>query len=168
MALTRGPFSVVWGANTITDIETIAFEHTVDSADYQTVQGRTIEVDGSMKSTATITLLGTDIPALAALLPQYFVANGEVLSTGETVSDAGGAIDVAAAACDEELIFNNLDIISCGDPANVLRIVNARTKIEGIELDSKVQKVLIKFVGESSNDEATIQFFKEGTIAVAS
>lgn len=167
--LIRGPFTLKWGDNEINDVEEIEVEHEIDSEDYQTVQGRTLEVDGSYKVSATLTLLASDIPALAALLPQYFVADGQVLSTGETVNHAQGAIDVKAAQCDESLTYNNLDIISCAAaPANVLRIVNARTKIDSVEIDNKIQKVMVKFVGESAIDEATMQFFRQGTIAVVS
>jgi len=165
----RGPFTLKWGDNEIDDVEEISVEHEVDSEDYQTVQGRTLEIDGSYKVTATLTLLASDIPALAALLPQYFVANGQTLSTGERVNHAQGAIDIKAASCDESITYNHLDIISCGaSPANVLRIVNARTKIDGVEVDNKVQKVMVKFVGESDVDEATMQMFRQGTISVVS
>lgn len=168
MPLIRGPFELKWGDNTLTDIEEISIEHEVDSEDYQTVQGRTLEIDGSYKVTATLTLLASDIPALSAILPQYFVPNQGNMSTGERVNNAAGAIDVKAASCDESITFNHLDIISCGNPANVLRIVNARTKIDGIEVDDKIQKVMVKFVGESDVDEATVQFFREGTLQVIS
>ncbi len=164
----RGPFSIKWGDNTISDVEEVSIEHEVDSEDYQTVQGRTLELDGSYKVTATLTLLASDIPALSAILPQYFVANGGTMSTGEHVNNADGAIDIKAASCDESIVYNHLDIISCANPANVLRIVNARTKIDGVEIDNKVQKVMVKFVGESDLNEATIQFFRQGTINVVS
>jgi hypothetical protein len=162
--LVRGPFNLKWGENQIEDVEEVSIEHEVDSEDFQTIQGQTIEVDGAYKVSATITLLASDIAALAALLPQYYVANGETMSTGETVENADGAIDVKAASCDESIVFNNLDISSCGDPANVLRLVNCRTKIDGIEIDNKLQKVMIKFVGESDANEATVQFFIDGTL----
>lgn len=162
--LIRGPFSLKWGENQIDDVEDISIDHTVDSSDYQTVQGKTLEIDGAYKVIVTLTLLASDIPALAAILPQYYVANGETMSTGEIVEDADGAIDIKAASCDESIVFNNLDILSCAEPSNVLRVVNCRTKIDGIEIDNKVQKVKIKFVGESDASEATIQFFKDGTI----
>lgn len=162
--LVRGPFNLKWGENQIEDVEEVSIEHEVDSEDFQTIQGQTIEVDGAYKVSATITLLASDIAALAALLPQYYVANGETMSTGETVENADGAIDVKAASCDESIVFNNLDISSCGDPANVLRLVNCRTKIDGVEIDNKLQKVMIKFVGESDANEATIQFFIDGTL----
>jgi hypothetical protein len=166
--LVRGPFELKWGDNVITDVEAIDVEHNIDTEDFVTLGGRTLEVDGNMKVTATITLLRSDIPALAALLPQHFVANGQTLSTGETVNHAEGAIDILPRACDEDLIFNNLDIISCANPASVYRIVNARTKFEGIEFSEKIQKVMIKFVGEAAADEATSQFFRAGTVAVVS
>jgi hypothetical protein len=164
----RGPFTLKWGDNTIVDVEEIDVEQTIDSEDYETVGGRTIEIDGNYKATATITLLDSDLPALAALLPQHFVANGGVMSTGETVNNADGAIDVAPAACDSSLVFNHLDIESCGNPSQVARIVNARTKLEGVEVDNKLRKVMVKFVGEAASDEATMQFFAQGTINVVS
>jgi len=168
MSLVRGPFSIKWGDNTITDVEEVAIDHEVTSDEFTTVQGTTLEIDGAYKVSATLTLLASDIPALSALLPQYFVANGGVMSTGETVNNATGAIDIKAASCDDSIVYNNLDITSCGNPGQVLRIVNARTRIEGIELDNVIKKVMIKFIGESASDEATVQIFKSGTISVVS
>lgn len=168
MALVRGPFTLKWGDNTLTDIEEIEVEHEVDSEDYQTLQGRTIEVDGNYKVSATLTLLASDIPALAALLPQNFVANGQVLSSGETVNNADGAIDITPGACDDAIVTNNLDIISCGSPAHVLRILNCRTRIEGVEVDNKIQKVMVKLIGETVAGEATMQLFRQGTISIVS
>lgn len=168
MSLIRGPFELKWGDNVLADIEQIDISHDVKSDEFETIQGTTLEIDGAYKVSATITLLASDIPALSAILPQYFVANGGILSTGETVNNANGAIDVKAASCDDSIVYNNLDIISCGSPGQVLRIVNARTRIEGVELDNVIQKVMVKFIGESSSNEATIQFFKEGTINVVS
>lgn len=166
--IVRGPFTLRWGDNVIQDVEEIDLSHEVSSDDYETLQGRTITIDGSYKVGATITLLSTDIASLAVILPQYFVPNGGVLSTGETVNEANGAIDVRAAACDESLIFNNLDIESCSNPSDVLRIVNARTRIEDVDLDNKIRKVMIRFIGETVGSDATIQFFKKGTIHTVS
>ena len=94
--------------------------------------------------------------------------NGGILSTGETVNNADGAIDVLPRDCDEDLLYNNLDIIACANPGQVFRLVNSRTKIEGVEFDNKLQKIMVKFVGEAEATEATIQFFAEGTVAVVS
>jgi hypothetical protein len=144
MALVKGPFTVKWGGNTITDVETVEVEQVVDSEEFNTVQGQNREIDGSYKATAVITLLASDIPALAAILPQNFVANGGVLSTGETVNNADGAIDIKAASCTLSTTFNNLDVISC------------------------VQKVMVKFIGEPADGEAITQFFADGSISVVS
>lgn len=166
--LVRGPFTLKWGDNTLNDVEEITIDHTIASDDLETLNGRTYEIDGSYKATATITLLATDLAALAILLPQHFVPNGGVLSTGETVNNAQGAIDVAPHDCDTSLIYNHLDIISCANPSQTTRLVNARTKIDGISIDNKIQKVMIKFVGEAAADDASVQFFKTGSINVVS
>jgi len=168
MPLVKGPFELKWGDNVLTDIEEIDVEYEVDSEDFETVDGRTFEIEGSHRAAVTLTLLASDIPALSAVLPQYHVANGQTMSTGETVNNANGAIDISRASCDTDQVFNNLDIISCANPGEVFRLVNARTRIEGIEIDNKVRRVMVRFIGEAETDEATVQFFREGTIAVVS
>jgi hypothetical protein len=166
--LVKGPFNLTWGNNTIEDIEEIEFEHTIATEDLETIQGRTIELDGAYKVTVIVTLLATDVPALAAILPQHFKAQGETMSTGEEVTDENGAIDVVPSDCDDELLFNDLEIVACGNPANVLRVVNTRTKIESIEMDSMIRKVAVKFVGEASSSQATVQFFTSGGLTPVS
>lgn len=168
MSLVRGPFDLKWGDNVIQDVEEVNVEHTIATDEFETVQGKNFEVDGAYKVSVILTLLATDLASLAIALPQHFVPNQGTLSTGEKVNNAQGAIDIKPGECDASLIYNNLDVISCANPGQVLRIVNARTKLEGVELDSKLQKVMVKFVGESDADEATIQMFKQGTIAVVS
>ena len=166
--IVRGPFTIKWGDNEATDVEALDIEHEIDSEDFTTLQGRTVEIDGSFKASATMTSIDASIPFVAAFLPQHFVANGAVLSTGETVDHAEGAIDVVPKACDEEMIYNNLEIESCANPGQVVRLVNCRTKLESIELTDKIKKVAIKFVGEASTDQATMQFFRAGTISTVS
>lgn len=164
----KGPFTLKWGDNVIQDVEEIDFSLEVDSEDFSTVQGNTYTIDGAFKVSAELTILSTDIASLAAILPQYFVNNGEELSTGETVNNATGALDIKAAACDEEATYNNLDIISCGSPGQVTRIVNARSRIVDIEIDDKIQKVIVGFFGEPESGEAVAQMFNQGTINVVS
>lgn len=168
MALVRGPWDITWGANTLTNVEEIEVEFEQDSEDYTTVQHQTYELDGPIKAGVTLTFLSTDVAALAAVLPQYHVADGEQMSTGETVNDDDGAIDVAAASCDESPVYNDLDIVSCGNPGQVFRLVNARTRIDSIEFDDKIRKVMVRFLGEPASGEANVQFFKEGTVTVVS
>lgn len=168
MALAKGPFDLRWGDNVLSDVEELEVEYDVDTEDFQTIQGRTYEISGSHKASATLTLLSNDVPALAAVLPQYHVQNGGVLSTGETVSEANGAMDIVPGGCDVSSVYNDLTIASCGNPGQVFRIVNARTEISGVEFDNKLRRVMVRFIGESPQDEATIQFFEEGSVAVVS
>lgn len=166
--IVRGPFNIKWGDNVIQDVEELDVNHEVDSDDYNTLGGKVITLDGPYKVDATLTLLSTDIASLAAIMPQYFVPNGGQLSTGETVNNAAGAIDISAASCDTEIIYNNLDIESCGTPSDVMRLVNCRTRIEDVDLDNKIRKVMVHFIGESQGLDATMQFFKKNTIHVVS
>lgn len=168
MALVRGPFNITWGGNTLLNIEEISVDYEQDSEDYSTVQHQTYQVDGPIKSSVTLTLLASDVPALAVVLPQYHVANGGTLSTGETVSEANGAIDIKAAQCGTNPVYNDLDIISCANPGHVFRLVSARTKLDSIEFDDKIRKIMVQFVGEPAQGEGNIQFFKSGTIATVS
>ena len=167
-ALVRGPFDLKWGTNTLVNIETIKTDYAQDSSDYQTVEHNTYTIDGAIKSSVALTLLASDVAALAVVLPQYHVAMGGILSTGETVSDADGAIDVVAASCDESPVYNDLDIISCANPGQTFRLVNARTRIDSIEFDDKIRTVVVMFIGEPAQGIANVQFFKDGTINVVS
>lgn len=166
--LNRGPFILKWGDNELSDIDDIKVDYKVDTDDVKTVQGKTYTVDGSHQVMVTLELLATDIGALALLLPQYFVPDGGKLSTGETVNDAVGAIDVVPQDCDLPIIYNNFDIIACGAPGQTMRVVHARTQIDGVTNDDKLRKVTINIIGESDEDEATIQFFNNGKIATVS
>jgi hypothetical protein len=168
MAIIRGPFNVKWGANTLLDIEEIEVEHEIDSEDFETIQGRTIEIDGAYKASVTLTLLASDIAALAVVLPQHYVADAGTMSTGEIVDNEDGAIDVVPHDCDQSLIYNDLEITSCANPGTTLRLVNARTKLEGIDIDNKIQKVMVKFIGEAPSAEATIQWFAAGSLNIPS
>lgn len=168
MAFRKGPFTFQWNGNEVTDIEEVETNVEQDTEERTTLQGSTYEFDGPIKSSVTVTLMRSDIPALATFLPQYFVPNGGTLSTGETVNHAQGAIDVRAADCDDAPVYGNLDIISCGNPGQVFRLVNARTKIEAVEFNQYLGTVQVRFIGEPAAGEANVQFFTEGTIAVVS
>lgn len=168
MAFRKGPFEFQWGGNVLTDIEEVETNVEQDTEERTTLGGSTYEFDGPIKASATLKLMRSDLPALAVVLPQYFVPNGGVMSTGETVNNAEGAIDWGAAACNAAQIYNDLDIISCGTPGQVFRLVNARTKGEAIEFDQYLGTVSIRFIGEPAPGEANVQFFTEGTISVVS
>lgn len=130
MSLVKGPFDFKWGANELKNISEISIDYTVDTSDTTTLDGNRYTVQTGMGATVTLTLLDNDIASLAFVLPQFYVANGGQLSTGETVTNPQGAIDVTAAQCTTSDVYNQLDIYACGTNAQVLRLVRARTQID--------------------------------------
>ena len=167
--LVKGQFEIKWGANTLLDISEVSLDYEQNTNDYETIQGQTYTVDGAIKASVTLTLLKSDVEALAVVLPQYFVPNGGTLSSGETVTDENGVIDVLAASCDAAPTYNDLDIISCGTPGDVFRLKNARTRIDSMEFaDNAVRTVSVVFVGEPASGVANVQFFREGAISTVS
>ena len=163
MSRIKGPYELDWGNNTLTDIGELDVDYDQDTEEYSTLQHNRFEVDGSIMVKITLTLLRTDIQALAAVLPQYYVAEGQQMSTGETVDSSVGAIDVVPN-CDEE-VRNNLDVTSCGNPGQTMRLVNARTRISGIDNPDKLRTVMVEFVGEAEGGTAAVQFFVAGGIS---
>jgi hypothetical protein len=163
--LIKGPFDLQWGGNVLAGIDSVSASYKVNSTDYETVQGNDYTVYGSHKATIEIELIETDIASIAAVLPQYFVANGGTLSTGETVTDVNGAIDIVPGG----LITppaHGLIINSSGSPAQVARLVNATTEISAFDIDgSKLRRLKVMFTGTPATNEATMQFFKSGAIS---
>lgn len=156
--LVKGPFSIKWGANPVVDVSEIGFNYDVATNDYQTVDGRTYTVDGAITASIDLTLLASDVEALSAILPQYYVAEGQKMSTGETAPE-GGAIDIVAAQCDTTNTNYDLDIISCN--GEVTRLVNARTSLSTVDIaDNALRTVTVTFRGEPEQGEGIIQFFK--------
>lgn len=169
MALVRGPFDLKWGENTLVDVSEISLDYEQDSNEYTTVDNRRYTIDGAINASVSITFLASDVASLAAVLPQYHVPNGGTLSSGEAVSGEDGAIDVVAASCDTDPIYNDLDVIACGTNAQVFRLKNARTKIESMEFaDNAVRTVTVQFVGEPDAGIGNIQFFAENDVAAVS
>ena len=164
MSLVKGPFKFKWGANTLSNVSEISVDYTVDSSDTTTLDGNKYTVQTGMSATVTFTLLDNDIASLATVLPQYYVAVGETLSTGETVSKAGGAIDVVAASCSSTDIYHPLDIYACGpdQDTQVLRLVNARTQIDSIDVADGLRTVAIQFIGEPQGGDGVVQFLNSG------
>lgn len=169
MALVKGPFDLKWGANTLVDVSEISLDYEQESSDYTTVDNRRYTIDGAINASVTLTFLGSDVAALAAVLPQYHVPAGGQLSSGETVSGTEGAIDVVAASCDGDPVYNDLNIISCGTNGQVFRLKNARTKIDSMEFaDNAVRTVTVAFIGEPDAGVGNIQFFRENDITAVS
>lgn len=159
--LVKGPFSLKWGNNPILDVSEIGFNYDVATNDYETVDGRTYTVDGAITASIDLTLLASDVAALSTILPQYYVAEGETMSTGEAAPE-GGAIDIVAAKCDTENTNYDLDITSCN--GEVTRLVNARTSLSTVDIaDNSLRTVTVTFRGEPEQGEGIIQFFKNAS-----
>lgn len=162
----KGPFNLRFGANTLAEIAKVGFAYTVDTTDTPTVQGHKVRTYGTHQVVLTLTLLQSDVASLAIVLPQYFVANGGVLSSGETVTDLDGAIDLVPGGCAAGTTKQDLILESCGDDGQILRVMECVSEISGASLDEKSMTVDVQFVGQS--DHATIQMFAKGAISVVS
>lgn len=162
----KGPFDLRFGANTLAEISAVKFAYSVDTTDTPTVQGHKKRTYGAHQVIVTATFLESDVASLAVALPQYFVANGGVLSSGETVTDVNGAMDLVPGGCATGSTLTDLIISSCGTDGQILRVMNCISEIAGLSLDEKNQTVDVDFVGQS--DAATIQLFAKGAISVVS
>ncbi len=168
MATVKGPFIVKWGNNTLSNVQDYSFDYSVESSEYTTLDGKKVTFDGAISATVSLQLLRSDVASLAVVLPQYFVPQGGTMSTGEVVANSGGAIDIAAASCNTTPVYNNLDIISCGTSATVVRLVNSRTTIDSIDLqDSTVLTFTVKFVGEPTGTQGSVQVFTSSTGSIS-
>lgn len=162
--LVKGPFSIKWGANPILDVSELTLNYDVATNDYETIQGNTYTVEGAITASVELTLLKSDVTALQTIFPQYFVAKGETMSTGETVLADEGAIDIVAASCDTTNTNADLDIIACD--GETTRLVNARTALSGIEIaDNSLRTVTVTFRGEPASGQGIIQFFSKDGIS---
>jgi len=167
MSLVKGPFNFKWGANQVNNVSDISVDYSVDTSDTSTLDGNKFTVQTGMSATVTLTLLENDIASLATLLPQYYVAMGDQLSTGETVTSPYGAIDVTAASCTTSDIYNQLDIYACGTNAQVLRLVHARTQIDSVDISDGLRTVAVVFIGEPAGGDAVIQFLTDNETFVS-
>lgn len=152
MARVKGPHSIKYGNSTISDVEELDIEWNTDSNDYDTVQGNKYIYDTSQNVTVTLTLLANDTAALQVLLPQYYVASGSPLSTGENAG-VGGAIDVVPTGCVSLGNLKHLTITSCDETGtnHYLRIPDGTTRIDGAEFDgSGARKIMVQFRGEGT------------------
>ena len=167
MSLVKGPFNFKWGANALNNISEISVDYSIDSSDTTTLDGNKYSTQTGTSATVTLTLLDNDIAGLATVLPQFYVPMGGVLSTGETVTQAQGAIDITAAKCTTSNIFNQLDVYACGTNAQVLRLVRARTQIDSIDISDGLRTVAVQFISEPLPGQATVQFLQDNETFVS-
>lgn len=161
MSLVKGPFNFKWGANSLNNVSEISVDYAVESSDTTTLDGNKFMVQTGISATVTLTLLDNDIASLATVLPQFYVPMGGTLSTGETVGQAQGAIDITAASCTTSDVFNQLDIYACGTNAQVMRLVRARTQIDSIDIGDGLRTVSVMFIGEPQSGDAVVQFLQD-------
>lgn len=161
MSLVKGPFKFQWGANALNNVSEMSIDYTVDTSDTTTLDGNRFTTQTGMGASVSLGLLDNDIASLATVLPQFYVPTGGVLSTGQTVSDPQGAIDIAAASCTTSDVYNPLDIYACGTNAQVLRIPRARTQVDSIDISDGLRIVTVMFVGEPTDGGAVIQFLRD-------
>ena len=165
MALVKGPFNLKWGNNTLVDVESVDLSFEQESNDYTTVDGRKFTIKGAISASATITLLASDAATLAPILPQFAKAAGQTMSSGETVASDKIALDVLAGDCTTETSKYDLDIESCGNPGEVLRIKACSTSISSMDLENnQVRTVQITFTGEPAQGIAAVQAFEKGAL----
>jgi len=145
--IVRGPFNIEWGDNILTEVSGIEIDLERNTEEYVDNSGNIFELEKGTKISALLTLLASDTESLAALLPQIFVESGGALSNGDLVTSSVGAIDFSSLNCDDELVFNDLRIISCKDEREILILPRCRTRIEDIEID-KIRKVKVRFLSE--------------------
>lgn len=167
MSLVKGIFTFKWGANTLNNVSEASFDYNVDESTTTTLDGNKHIVQTGMDSSITLTLLDNDIASLATVLPQYYVPMGGVLSTGETVTQAQGAIDIKAASCTTSEVYNQLDVYACGTNAQVARIPRCRTQIDSIDFADGLRTVAVKFVGVPLTGTAVVQLLQDNETFVS-
>lgn len=163
MAYAQAPFELQYGADTLGDITEISFDMEVNEDSVDTVQGRSTNIVTSRRVSVELTFADTDVPAIAVVLPQYFVPNGGTLSTGETVTHEDGAIDVTPGECG--VVDDATDVVITSCNGHVLRIPQATTELTSVDFDA-TRTVTVRFTGLSTASAA--QMFASGAVDLAS
>lgn len=163
----NGPFTLKWGANALEDVDKITYKYSQASNNYSLVNGQTKTFFGAMTASVTLEILSTDIATLSQIFPQYYVAKGGKLSTGETVTAETGAIDLVAAKCSNTTLTYPLDVIGCGTSKQpTVRLVNTYTVLSSIDIqNNNLITVSVEFVGQPKYGEGSVQFFTQGGIS---
>lgn len=167
MSLVKGPFNFKWGANQLNNVSEISVDYATETSDTTTLDGNKYMIETGRSATVTLTLLDNDIASLATVLPQFYVPMGGTLSTGETVTQSQGAIDITAASCTTSSVYNQLDIYACGTNAQVMRLVRARTQIDSIDVSDGLRTVAVMFISEPQAGDAVVQFLQDNETFVS-
>ena len=103
--------------------------------------------------------MDTDITSLKAAIPQYWVANGATLSTGEVITDANGGIDIVPGNTGTP---RDLILVSANNPGQVMRLNDTTSEISGVDVTATIRKIKVKFNCQPTVGQSLLQFFKEG------
>lgn len=167
--LVKGPFSLAWGSNAIVEVSELTFNYEQNTNDYETIQGSTHQVPGTLTASVELTLLATDVDTLGVFLSDYIVSAGSKLSTGETVAEGKQALDIRAASCASTETYNNLTITSCD--GEVTRLPHTNVRLTGMELaDNAVRTVTLTFTATPETNatdkkpNAVVQFYQSDAI----
>ena len=155
-----------WNNITLAEVTDFAMDFALNSEDNQSLQGRTVELQGARKIAVSLTFLRTDTETLRGVLPQYAIAPGQVMSTGEIATE--GAIDLVPENCGER-VYSDLEIESCdAEGGETLRIVNAYTEMDTMDYDQYKRTVTVRFIGEAEPGSALVQFFPTNSLQAVS
>lgn len=157
MAVIKGPFNLVWGKNMLTDVESVDLNFEMEGNDYNTMDGRSFSLQRAISASATISLLASDAVSLAPIIPQFAKLAGSTMTSGEVVEDGTVAIDMFSN-CEASEDKYDLDIISCNDPSQVLRLKACSTSVAGVNFENSQTRVIeITFTGEPDSRIAAYQ-----------
>jgi hypothetical protein len=162
MSVIVGPWDIEVGGLILAGIEALAVNYSVKEDNFDSLQGNAYTIDGPHKASIEATFLETDIPSLKAALPQHWIANGGTLSTGETVADSDGAIDIVPSNIGNP---RDLIVVSANNPGHVIRFNGTTSQISGVETTTTIRKIKVKFNVQPVQGKALVQFFKEGAVA---
>src|SRR6478672_7792707 len=137
-----GPWDIEVGGTILGEIESLNFTYAVKSDTFDSLQGQSTTIYGAHSSEIEITLLDTDITSLKAAIPQYWVANGATLSTGEVITDANGGIDIVPGNTGTP---RDLILVSANNPGQVMRLNDTTSEISGVDVTATIRKIKVKF-----------------------
>lgn len=163
---TLAPYEVTYGANVVKNITELTLNQERERETVQYLDGGTGRYNGNWDISVDITVAKDDIDTLAVLVPQYHVADGETMSTGEVVDNEDGAIDVSTANCDTDEVTQHLEIKACN--GRVLRIVDASSDLNTSTFNQNYGTTTVTFYGRAEGGRAAVQYFKAGSLTPAS
>lgn len=163
---TLAPYEVTYGANTVKNISELTVNMDRERETVPYLDGGMGRFNGNWDVSVDITIAKDDIDVLAALVPQYHVAQNEEMSTGEIVTGEDGAIDVNTTDCDTDEVTQFLEIKACN--GRVLRIVDATSDINTSTFNQNYGTTTVSFFGRAEGGRGAVQYFQAGDLTPAS